>query len=100
MKHMYKRSERKDGESLRRVMSSQTIPRFSLIIPSRGDRPKALTLALDHIDAAARKADLTPDRLRCAILYLFLHCTNDFFCILHLPVQCIDRPEYRKHLHT
>ena len=35
-----------------------------------------------------------------AILYLFLHCTNDFFCILYLPVQCIDRPEYRKHLHT
>ena len=47
--------------------NNQSVPRFSLIIPSRGDRPRALALALDHIDAAARKAGLWPDRLEVLI---------------------------------
>ena len=36
----------------------------------------------------------------CTILNLFLHGTDNLFCVLHFPVQCIDRPEYRQHLHT
>lgn len=42
-------------------------PRFSLIIPSRGDRPRALALALDHINAAAQKAGLLPNGLEALI---------------------------------
>lgn len=43
------------------------LPRFSLIIPSRGDRPKALSMALDHIDKAARKAGLLPGGLEVLV---------------------------------
>ena len=48
-------------------MNSRTSPRFSLVIPSRGDRHKALSLALDHIEAAARKADLLPRGLEVLV---------------------------------
>ena len=52
------------------TMNNLSQPRFSLIMPSRGDRPKALALALDHIDAAARKAGLLPHGLE--VLRFFL----------------------------
>jgi hypothetical protein len=41
--------------------------RFSMIVPSRGDRPLALSLALDHIDAAARKAGIYPKGLEVLV---------------------------------
>ncbi len=49
------------------TMNNLSQPRFSLIMPSRGDRPKALALALDHIDAAARKAGLLPHGLEVLV---------------------------------
>ena len=49
------------------MMNNPKTPRFSLIIPSRGDRPNALALALDHIDTAAGKAGLLPDGLEVLV---------------------------------
>ena len=49
------------------MMNNPQTPRFSLIIPSRGDRPNALALALDHIDTAAGKAGLLPDGLEVLV---------------------------------
>ena len=49
------------------MSNKRPLPRFSLIIPSRGDRPKALALALDHIQAAARKTGLLPDGLETLV---------------------------------
>lgn len=46
---------------------NQPPPRFSLIIPSRGDRPLALGQALDHLAAAARKAGLWPAGLEALV---------------------------------
>ncbi len=48
-------------------MNELTQPRYSLIIPSRGDRPLALGQALDHIRAAAAKAGLWPEEVEILV---------------------------------